>query len=600
MTTTEAQTGTAATAGLTQTARALRPLLAVLRPHLRLLSAALACSVLGQALLVVNGGLAAYLVGRAFVGAGVAELEPYVWMLVALVLAQAVFLCLDSLLAHIAAFRALADLRRRCYEAVERVSPGHLSTQRSGDLGATVMDDIEILELFFAHTLGPLIAATVIPSLAVILLTFLAWPAALVLLPFIVAVASIPRWLRDAADEVARAERANLGELNAELVDTVQGAREISALGAGHQQLAALRERGGLLAKAQLAHARRTGIERAAVDVLAALGVVAVLIVAALLVDAGRLTPALLPTCAVLAAGAFAPVALFTESAKELGRITAGSARVHDLLNRPALVSDDGTESANTIPPRVRFSDVRFRYEPGLPEAARGVSFTIERGETVALVGASGAGKSTCAALLLRLYDASAGSVSIDGVDVRELPLAELRRLVSLVPQEVYLFSQSVRDNLTLARPGADDASVVAAADAAIVTEFVASMPAGLQTLVGERGVRLSGGQRQRLAVGRALLQDTPVLVFDEATSSLDAESEAAMRAAISQATHGRTTLVIAHRLSTIRSADRLVVLDHGVVVETGTFDELLDSGGHFATLVAAGLGQRNDENGGF
>ena len=580
-----------ATAGLTQTARALRPLLAVLRPHLRLLSAALACSVLAQALLVVNGALAAYLVGRAFVGAGVAELRPYVVVLVVLVLAQAGFLCLDSLLAHIAAFRALADLRRRCYDAVERISPGHLSTQRSGDLGATVMDDIEILELFFAHTLGPLIAATVIPSLAVLLLLFLAWPAALVLLPFVVAVASIPRWLRRQADEVARAERANLGALNAELVDTVQGAREIAALGAGDEQLAALHHRGGLLRQAQLAHARRTGVERAAVDLLAALGVVAVLIVAGLLVDADRLGPALLPTCAVLAAGAFAPVALFTESAKELGRIAAGSARVHVLLNRPPLVSDEGAESVPTIPPRVRFADVSFRYEPGLPAALRGASFTIEPGETVALVGASGAGKSTCAALLLRLYDVGGGSVSIDGVDVRALPVSELRRLVSLVPQDVYLFSRSVRDNLTLARPDADDASVQAAADAAIVTEFVASMPDGFQTRVGERGVRLSGGQRQRLAVGRALVQDTPVLVFDEATSSLDAESEAAMRTAIAAATRGRTTLVIAHRLSTIRAADRLVVLDHGEVVETGTFDQLLTERGHFAALVAAGFG---------
>jgi len=583
-----------ASAGLARTAGALRPLLAVLRPHLRLLSIALACSVLAQALLVVNGTLAAYLVGRAFVGAGATELQPYVLLLVVLVLAQATLLCLDSLLAHIAAFRALADLRRRCYDAVERVSPGHVSTQRSGDLGATVMDDIEILELFFAHTLGPLIAATVVPSLAVVLLMFLAWPVALVLVPFVVIVASIPRWLRRRADDVARAERSNLGALNAELVDTVQGAREIAALGARDQQLAALYHRGGLLAQAQLAHARRTGIERAAVDLVAALGVVAVLVVAAILVDADRLTPALLPTCAVLAAGAFAPVALFTESATELARIAAGSARVHDLLNRPALVTDDGDRSVSTIPPRVRFVDVRFRYEPDLPEALRGVSFTIEPGETVAMVGASGAGKSTCAALLLRLYDVCRGGVSIDGVDVRTLPLPELRRLVSLVPQDVYLFSQSVRDNLTIARPDADDAAVQAAAEAAIMTEFVASMPDGFDTRVGERGVRLSGGQRQRLAVGRALLHDTPILVFDEATSSLDAENEAAMRTAISDATRGRTTLVIAHRLSTIRAADRLVVLDQGVVVETGTFDQLLDQRGHFAGLVAAGLGRED------
>ncbi|MGI8683340.1 MAG: ATP-binding cassette domain-containing protein [Mycobacteriales bacterium] len=194
------------------------------------------------------------------------------------------------------------------------------------------------------------------------------------------------------------------------------------------------------------------------------------------------------------------------------------------------------------------------------------------------------------AALLLRMYDVGSGRVTIGGVDVQDMPQNHLREQVALVPQEVYLFSKTVRDNLVLGRPSASELAVRAAADAAIMTGYVEQLPEGFQTRVGERGVRLSGGQRQRLAVGRALLRDTPVLVFDEATSSLDADNEAAMRTAIARATQGRTTLVIAHRLSTIRAADRLVVLDRGRVVEEGTFGELMTAGGHFAALVDVGF----------
>ena len=215
------------------------------------------------------------------------------------------------------------------------------------------------------------------------------------------------------------------------------------------------------------------------------------------------------------------------------------------------------------------------------------MSFGIEPGEAVALVGHSGAGKSTCANLLLRLWDVQAGSVTVGGIDVRDLLQRDLRSLIAVVPQDVYLFHASVADNLRLGNPDATDDEVRRAARLAQATSFIELLPDGFDTVLGERGASISGGQRQRLAIARALLRDAPILVMDEAVANLDAESEASLREAMAEVARDRTTLLIAHRPSTIRTADRVVVLDRGRVVESGTYDELIASGGHLATLLA-------------
>jgi len=595
MTTDEAppETVRQANTGVTGLFRALRPLAYLLRPYRVTVLAALAAGVVSQVTLVAAGTLGAYLVGRAVTGATADDLRTSVIVLVVLVILQAVLLVADSMLAHIAAFRTLADMRRRCYEAFERLSPTHLSWGRSGDHGAAMMDDVELLELFFAHTLSPFLAATTVPAAAIIALLVLAWPVALVLLPFVVAIAIIPRYLRDRSLADGRTERSAVGDLNAQLVDAVQGAREVLAASAGDRMRALLRQRGLALRDAQVVHARRTGAERATVDLLSGGGVLTVLIVAAILVSRGQLSAPLLPTVAILAGAAFVPVAAFADAAKELGRVIAASGRLADLLARPALVADHGTHvPAHQLTPVVRFTDVHFRYAADLPEAATGVSFEMYAGETLALAGASGAGKSTCAALLLRLYDVTGGRITIDGIDVRDLPDKVLRTLVAVVPQDVYLFSEPLDDNLRIARPDADEAALIEAAERSLVAEFIPSLPEGYRTPVGERGLRLSGGQRQRVAIARALLRDTPVLVLDEAVSSLDTESEELLQAGIDEVTRDRTTLVIAHRLSTLRAADRIVVLEHGAVVETGPYDDLVAAGGHFARLVGSGLDQ--------
>jgi subfamily B ATP-binding cassette protein MsbA len=284
-----------------------------------------------------------------------------------------------------------------------------------------------------------------------------------------------------------------------------------------------------------------------------------------------------------IAAAVGSLASLFGNFQEAIGAAT----RVFELLATEPAVAEPERPVPLGQPARgeVALEDVHFRYGPELPETLRGVSLRIAPGEVVALVGRSGAGKTTVASLIPRFWDVTRGRVTLDGHDVRELSLAELRGAIGLVPQEPALFSGTVRENIAYARPDASMDEVIAAARAAHAHEFIERLPEGYETRVGERGVKLSGGQRQRVAIARVFLKSPAVVLLDEATSSLDTESERLVEEALEELLEGRSTLIIAHRLSTVRRADRVVVLDHGRVIEEGTHAALLAKDGTYAKL---------------
>jgi ABC-type multidrug transport system fused ATPase/permease subunit len=297
--------------------------------------------------------------------------------------------------------------------------------------------------------------------------------------------------------------------------------------------------------------------------------------------------PAMLPLLVLISIAAFLPVSEIAQVGRQLADTIASTRRLHVVHTEPVAITDGTQEpAAPTGGSAVQFEHVTFTYPGRTVPAIRDMSFSVPAGATVALVGPSGAGKTTVANLLLRFWDPAAGAIRLDGVDLRDLTLDGLRGRIALVAQDTYLFNDTLEANVRLARPEATAGQVNAALSRAALAEFVAGLPDGLATRVGERGVQLSGGQRQRIAIARAFLKDAPLLILDEATSHLDTISEQTVRSALDALMADRTTMVVAHRLSTIRTADVILVLRDGQVIEVGTHDGLIAQGRFYARLV--------------
>jgi ATP-binding cassette subfamily C protein CydC len=538
---------------------------------------------------IAMAGVGAWMVGLAVTGAAAGQLWPWLRFLAFLIIPLMILPWIETTLAHIFAFQVLADLRIKIYDAFERLAPGYMLERRSGDLGTAAMGDVEVLEIGLSHTLPPLVVAIII-SLGMIVVLWLQHPwLGGTIAPFLLAGFALPIVLERRSQGAGRRVRAHVGQTGAEVVDAIQGLREVLAFGAQQTELERLGRHERSLYLAQTAHGQTKAWQVGGDLLIAGLATAAVVTVSSWLVSRGELPRAMLPVCVALAASTFLPLHTLMEAGRDFPTVLSAMDRVQAILSAdPPVVDLVTSPPVGSLEPGIRFEEVSFRYQPHLPAALRGVSFEIAAGETVALVGHSGAGKSTCANLLLRLWDVENGRITIGGHDIRAFPQESLRGLISYVPQDVYLFNRSVMENISLGRTKADEKQVMEAASAAQALGFIRALPQAWDTPIGERGVLLSGGQRQRIAIARAILKDAPILVLDEAVSNLDAESEFAMRKAIAQAGRRRTTLIIAHRLSTIKSADRIVALENGQVAEMGTHEELIRHNGAYARLITS------------
>jgi len=499
----------------------------------------------------------------------------------------------DNFIRHALGERFILDFRIRIYGYLQRLSLSFFERTSTGEIMSRVTHDVNALEQFVTH--GSALSAVDLVRLtgAVIVLLVLNWKLALLVIIPVPALVILLRYFNTRVRPIYRKVRDRLGDINAQLQDNLAGMRVIQAFGAEDQALDKFATESNGYFKARVQGIRYWSTYFPAMGFVASMGTVIVLAAGAVMVVRDQLTLGTLVAFLAYMVSFYEPIDRLTEVDNIFQQAIAAGSRIFELLDASSEIQDE--PGAPALPPlrgEVEFDDVHFRYNANDPEADReppevlhDVAFHMAPGEVVALVGRSGAGKTSIANLLCRFYDPTHGQVCVDGHDLRHVRLATLRSQVAVVLQDTFLFNASVRENLRLAKPGATDEELVAAAKAAYAQDFILELPDGYDTGVGERGVKLSGGQKQRLALARAILADPRILILDEATSSVDAEAEYLIQQALEAVLKGRTALVIAHRLSTIRSADKIIAIENGRIVEMGSHQELMQRGGLYSQL---------------
>ena len=571
---------------------------AYLRPYRwQVAAAALALLVAAASVLAIGQGLKG-VIDRGFGAGNAAELDRTLALMLVVIIVMAIATFTRFYFVSWIGERVTADLRRAVFDHLLRLPPGWFELTRTGEVISRLTNDTAMLETVVGSSASMAVRNLLLLIGGLVMLAITSTKLTLLVLagvPFVVApIVLFGRRVK----KLARASQDRIGDVGAYVDEALHEIRTVQAF--GHEDTD--RRHFGERVEAAFETARKRIRQRASlvatviVLVFGAIGII--LWIGGHDVVAGRISAGQLSAFvfyAVIVAGA---VGTISEVVGDLQRAAGATERLFELLAVVPEINAPANPLPLPSPPRgtVTFDRVTFRY-PSRPDAPALDAFTLDvrAGENVALVGPSGAGKTTVFQLLLRFYDPQAGAVRIDGVDLRSADPKELRTRLAVVPQEPVIFATSVLDNVRYGRPDASEADVREACEAAYAAEFIAELPEGYESQLGERGVRLSGGQRQRLAIARAILADRPILLLDEATSALDAQSERVVQLALERLMAHRTVLIIAHRLATVRHADRIVVMDRGRIVASGTHDELVLSNPLYARLARLQFGERTD-----
>jgi ATP-binding cassette subfamily C protein CydC len=562
-------------------------LVGFLKPHLPRVALA---ALLGVATVVGNVGLlatAAYVISAAVLVPFLGTLAIPIYLVRLFGVFRAGARYSERMVSHDLTFRLLASLRTWFYSRLEPLTPARLLRYRSGDLLSRIVTDVEELENVYLRIISPVAVASIVSLLTFLLFYAFDPSLALVALGTLVATGiGVPLVVWRLGRGLGRRQLELRAGLNARIVDGVQGVQDLLAFGREDDRRREISSLNRKLGRVQGRMAFITGLQDALSDLVMNLAMIAILVLAIPLVAGGEIHGVYLAFLALVILGSFEAVQPLGTAFQFLGRSVGAGERLFEIVDAEPEVTDP----AQPLPPPTKFTlefdQVTLHYEAGGPPILEDVTFALEPGKRVAVVGPSGAGKSTLVNLILRFWDPSSGQIRLGGHDIREYAQDDLRDLIGVVTQDTHVFNDTLHGNLLLARPEATDADLRRLMAQVQLSELVEHLPQGLDSPLGEQGLKLSGGERQRLSIARTLLKDAPLLVLDEPTANLDPLTERELLDAAYELMHDRATLVITHRLVRMEDMDEILVLDRGCIVERGTHGELLGARGLYHQML--------------
>ena len=529
--------------------------------------------------------------------AGMKSIGLFTAALTGLYFLRVLFRFLSNYLAHKAAWYLVGDLRTRTYDKLERMHLGYFHDKQTGDLMSRIVNDTRDFELLYAHMIPESITNLVTFTGVLAVLLTINWKLALVTcapIPLIFASGIV---FSKKVRPFFRISQKKMGELNGKLQDNLSGIHEIQSFGREEYETEQVDIRNFEHIRAMLKALKISAVFHPSVDFISSLGTILVVGFGGYLAYREQLSVADIVAFLLYLSLFYGPVTGLANLLENMQQSMAGAERVLAVLDAPSEIRDrDGAEPLGTVRGEITFDHVSFSYQEDMP-VLKDVSFVCKPGQMLALVGPTGVGKTTMTQLISRFYEPSAGRILIDGHDIRDVTIESLRKNISPVLQDTFLFNGTIAENIGYAVPEASMEEIREAAKAANIHEDIMAMPDGYDTQVGERGLRLSGGQKQRVAIARAILRKSPIIILDEATASVDVETERQIRKAVNDMAGTRTIIAIAHRLSTIRNADQILMIEEGRITERGTHSELTALGGSYARMNSIQEGKEGTGN---